>query len=582
VSIKTNISLLHARLSAVNRGYIFFLIAAVILSILLGKGLENLHVVSPGYTVKLKVNFRALKNDEFQIFYRPVYEHNDLEKNSKVFRIKGREAFQEIMVEIPDSVKLSTVRFDPGSLERQSFVDIKRISLEYEGKTLVLFDSETKIGFFYTNEYMTHTGAGHFTLSKLKEVYDPFIYSGELSTEYNKLLHDSRKLPYAYLIAFISVFSFFIYLFLYRPSKSAISIFYSIASCLFVLLLLSPWMEEFLQWCPDENTENRTLTTKPAFNRETFLTYPRAFENYYNDNFGFRKCLVEAGGWIRYHVFRSSPQPEKCAVGKDGWIFLNGTFYEVTQDLTRQTLESPKQLDSLANVWELRKETLAKQGIKYFKASWPDKHVIYPEMMPFCMQVLNKDTVFRFEQAIHYLQKRKSPVKILDVTGKLKEVKKIRSLYHKYDSHWNDDGAFEAYTELLNFLSVEIPELKPKPREGFNIEYKVTGDCDLSNLLGLDLEELKPFYSFKNDSARLSRPSAEGFPKKTVIVENPASFTSLTVLIYRDSFTDALIPFLSRHFRKMVLIWDPHYSDEIVKKVKPDMVIECYATRYFR
>jgi hypothetical protein len=582
MGIKTNISSLHARLSAVNRNYIFFLIAAVVVSLLLGQGLQNIRVVSPGYKVKVKVNFRALKDDTFQIFYKPVYELDDLERNSKVFRIKGQEAFQEIMVEIPDSIDIGALRFDPGRLETQSFVDIKRISLEYEGKTMTLFDSETKTGFFYTNDYMKHAGAGHFTMSKSKNLYDPFIYSGEFSVEYRQLLKDSRQLPYAYPIAFIFVFSIFIYLFLYTQAKALISTFYSFASCIFVVLLLGPWLEEFLQWYPDENTENRTLTAKPAFNRESFFTYPHAFESYYNDNFGFRKCLVKVGSWIRYHAFKSSPQPEKCAVGKDGWIFLNGTFYEVTQDLIRKDLKSPRQLDSLAKLWESRRESLTKQGISYFKACWPDKHVVYPEMMPFSMQVLNKDTVFRFEQAIRYLEKRRSPVKVLDVTAKLKELKKTKRPYHMYDSHWNDDGAFVAYTELMNFISTEVAELKPKPKNAFNIEYRIEGNGDLSNLLDLDLTEQKPLYSFKNDSAHLHWIPADGFPKKTVVVENPTSFTALTALIYRDSFTNALIPFLSRHFRKMVLIWDSPYSEEMVQKVKPNVVIECYASRYFR
>jgi len=58
---------------------------------------------------------------------------------------------------------------------------------------------------------------------------------------------------------------------------------------------------------------------------------------------------------------------------------------------------------------------------------------------------------------------------------------------------------------------------------------------------------------------------------------------SLKVLVFRDSFFTALIPFFSEHFKKVVYSWDSFNQDEIdtiATKIQPDIVIEQSVERF--
>ncbi|MBL7931979.1 MAG: hypothetical protein JNL60_08755, partial [Bacteroidia bacterium] len=193
-----------------------------------------------------------------------------------------------------------------------------------------------------------------------------------------------------------------------------------------------------------------------------------------------------------------------------------------------------------------------------------------------------KDTLAKCDQLIRYIQETKTNLKLIDVREELLAEKKKTQVYKKYDSHWNSYGAFIGYTALMNEMRKDIPSLKPLQLSDFNITWEDEGAGDLSILLGLNLKENSPVFKLKNDSSLSITLPTDGFPANTYIVQNDHASTQLTALIYRDSFSWALIPFLQHHFKKMVLLSNAVYSAEMVKKVKPDVVIECYATRYFR
>ena len=381
------------------------------------------------------------------------------------------------------------------------------------------------------------------------------------------------------VIAFCS--SLFISLFYVQYTKP-INLFYTFASFFFIFALLLPFLDETFNLFKSNNQEKRVLAKKLALQSDNILDYPKEFEKYYNDNFGFRTLLVNLGGEIKYQIFKTSSVPSKAAVGKDGWIFLDGTVYGITQDLTKQNLYTPELLKQTVVEWERRINHLKKDGIAFYYASWPDKQYIYPEFMPFAMKIINKDTMSICDQAMNYLKAKGSDFKIVDVREALKEEKKKHQVYKKYDSHWNSYGAFVAYSKLMQHISIDFPELKPYILSDFSINFNEQSGGDLAEMLGLDLKEKFPQLTLKKNPVQVNLMPVDSFPTGTIIHENKGASTKLTLLVFRDSFTSELLQFLDLHFSKIILLWNVPYSDEMVKKVKPNIVLECYATRYFK
>lgn len=559
-----------------------FNVALALLLFLAGGALIKNIQLKGDTNVKIEIELKNHADDVFHLYYLPVSETSYSDQRFLVNTLKGSAGFQKTAYSLPDSLQIKQLRFDLGANSKQQQIMIKSIILIYNDEKLVLFNSHADINYFSTNEFANNEGKGLFTLNKpVNENYDPVIYSKDLQTEYLTLLRTRKHIPFPYLIAFVLVLALYIYMIAYAPRVEFMTSFYAFASCFFLLLLFLPLIDETFELTQKTNAEKRKLAQKPFMSSGNFLDYPKQFEQYYNDNFGFRSFLIGLGGKIKYYCFHTSIVPESAQVGKEGWMFLNGKRDGVTRDLTKENLYTEKALKETIAEWEGRKRTLARDSIAYYRCFWPDKHCIYPEYLPFCMKIINKDTISRCDQALKYLKDKGSDLKLIDVRIALFKEKEKNQIYQKYDSHWNSSGAFVGYTGLMNSIAHDFPALKSHPVSDFNVTWNYEGGGDLAGMLGITATELMPSYVLKKSSVKITRMPAAGFPEQTQIYENEGAATDLTLLIYRDSFSSHVMPFLNLHFRKVIALWNVPYSEDMAKKVGADLVIETYASRFF-
>lgn len=574
-----NLRALHHHFYKLNKYYVQYSFLALVLFFGILLALNTIQLKSDT-SVKVVVTLKVNHADVFQLFYLPVEDTDCSEKNSVQSEVTGGGTSQRIVFEIPDTIPVKLLRLDLGEELKQKHVEIESIVLHYNDRNLGLFNARGDDNYF-TGYNLVHTSKkGDYEILSDGH-YDPFISTIDIQKEYSTLQTAERKIPYASLIAFILIVTLWIYWLLYAAQSPFITNFYTFASTTFVCILLLPFFNETFAFYEDGNKELRTLAEKPALQNGDLLNYPAKFEKYYNDNFGFRNVLVTWGGKIKYYVFKSSFVPEKASVGKDGWLFLNGFFYWVTQDLTRENLYARETLVTTVTEWERRKAVLSKDSIFYYRSFFPDKHYIYPEYLPFGMKVISKDTLYRCDQALNYLRETKSDLTLIDVRPALFSAKKKVQVYQKFDSHWNNYGAFTAYRVVMQRLAKDIPALKPLQESDFAVSWNQAPVGDLANMLGIKETEILPYFTPLKNSVQTTKLSTEDFPKQTEIYENKGAATSLTILLYRDSFTTHLIPFLNLHFAKVVLLWDTPFSEEMVKRVNPDIVLESFAARYF-
>jgi alginate O-acetyltransferase complex protein AlgJ len=324
------------------------------------------------------------------------------------------------------------------------------------------------------------------------------------------------------------------------------------------------------------DSEQRTAAVFPKleWSFASLEKFPSQFEAYYNDNFGFRQPLIIGLNYFKVFKLGGSSSPT-VILGKDGWLFYANE--ESRQYYLRSTLFTPQELASWKTVLEERHNWLASQGIRYLFVITPNKDTIYPEFFPEYIHLPKTDS--RLDQLIKYL-KANSNVEILDLRGRLWDSKKINRIYSKTDTHWNQLGAFFGYQEIITHITPWFSKIKPARLNDFEIHLITRQDGDLARMLALanyykeDDWELKPRFN------RLAHKVDAGLIRPNVPADKQPFATEVEdsnlprAVMFHDSFTNALKPFLSENFNRILYLRQYDFEPDIIEKESPNIVIE--------
>jgi len=304
--------------------------------------------------------------------------------------------------------------------------------------------------------------------------------------------------------------------------------------------------------------------------------YLREVEQYYNDHFGFRKTLIEWYGIAKVLWLGESPS-SKVIVGKKGWLFLSNAGDQNELKYYRSTnLFTSKELADWKHTLEQRNNRLASQGIHYLLVIAPNKTTIYPEFLPTSINRVKQES--RLDQLIAYM-KANSNVKILDLRDSLRLAKTNDLIYARRNTHWNDLGAFVAYQQMIKSLDIWYPNMKALPRSDFKLQ--VTYDkADLINMVGLTDIIKDEKLSLIPHNLRLAHRADPGIYRPDLPEYEQPFATELKdsslprSVMFRDSFTERLAPFISEHFKRIVYLWQDEFDQKIVQKEHPNIVIQ--------
>lgn len=334
---------------------------------------------------------------------------------------------------------------------------------------------------------------------------------------------------------------------------------------LFVLFLGLPLVDGLLGLDPTELPRG-AVTGDEAPGRPTDLatlaTFPERFEPYFRQHFGWRAWLVRSFHRLNFRLFRVSESPW-VHVGRDGWLFYGGTatdFQRADDPFTDR--ERRRWFGSI----QRRQEWLAAQGIDYLFVAAPNKHSIYPEQLPARLRRSGPETRW---QLLSRLLARHTNVERVDLHAPLLAAKQRERVYERTGSHWNRRGAYIAYRTLFAPLARRFPTLTPVSWEALSWTEKET-PADLVSLLGLDglLEEarFRPTggvrhvdLEFRRNRGLVTRQDDPSLPR---------------AVIFHDSFSVSLAPYLAEHFSYAVFQWRARFDGKLVQRVKPDIVIE--------
>jgi hypothetical protein len=329
--------------------------------------------------------------------------------------------------------------------------------------------------------------------------------------------------------------------------------------------------------------ENRTRAPRPELKlqRQELAEFPGRFEAYFNDSFGFRDQLIRWNNRAKVSLLGISTS-SLVMIGKRGWLFF--LYDHAIDDLRRTHPLTRKQLAQWAKTLEERREWLAQRGIHYVFMFAPNKHSIYPEYVTGKYKHATRPT--RYDQFIRYMRDH-TQVEIVDLRAPLLKAKADdERLYFRRDTHWNDRGAFVGYQTIMETLARWDPQLRPRPRSEFRTTRLVWSNPDLAVMLGLGEEmpdrdfRLEPRSGWRAHPAKLE-PGVTADPSHLPepIARECDNPELPRAVIFRDSFSIFLIPFLSEHFARSLYLWHCTFDPVIIERERPQVVIEEYIER---
>ncbi len=281
-------------------------------------------------------------------------------------------------------------------------------------------------------------------------------------------------------------------------------------------------------------------------------------------------------------------------VGKEGWLYLCNDSNECMEWFNGSLKFSDKEFQSYNNLFKHRKHYFENRGIPYIFSLIPGKESVYPEYLPDAVKVNPYGTLN--EQVVSCLLQG-GDMQVMDLKPILLAAKEYGQIFYKNDSHWNYLGAFFAYRAIMNAVRRHLPNVTPKQLIDFELKFIPIEHGDLVEKDQFAFEngeyrqleripvqgEMQPVLESKIPNTAKQIPTPEHLKvsktRDTIIMEKPDKNLP-RALVFRDSHTDWLIPFISEHFSRTTFIWQPHINRQVVESEKPDVVIHIMTERF--
>lgn len=300
------------------------------------------------------------------------------------------------------------------------------------------------------------------------------------------------------------------------------------------------------------------------------------FEAFFNDHFGYRETFIRAYNRILQKYFSKSPVPD-VLFGKDGWLFL--TKNKIIEDFLGFEPLTSEELDAIAKNLRNKQQWLASKGIQYLFIVVPGKQTVYPEYLP--DYISSRRGRSQLDQVAEYLEGQPD-LNFLDLRPALLTAKSRHRIYHLTDSHWNIRGAYAGYSKIMQRIQQMFPQLNlavndyreigTRPEKGGDLAVMIKKEESMREVTPVFEKDLHCSVAHKFD---INAWDTSGVLEKAFYTECPTG--QLKAIVFRDSFTSLLVPFMADHFEKAIFLWK-YYNHEIVKEIlttfKPDLVIE--------
>ena len=331
-------------------------------------------------------------------------------------------------------------------------------------------------------------------------------------------------------------------------------------------------------------TENRVLQTKPSFSIEKLLEgrFISKYEDYKVDQFYNRDFWNDVK--VKADKLLLKKESNGVYLGKDGYLL--DQFDKPNEENVAKNLEA---INTFAEKYK---------NVKQYMLISPTAVNILGSNLPMAAPAQDQQ-----EYIDNYAQKLDSNIKFVDTYTTLLEHKK-EDIFYRSDHHWTSLGAFYSYQKLA-----DVMDLSKKDSDDYDIElvsnsfvgalssesgYKTKKDKvkvyipkDENDKVVVNYEEEQKKTATLYESEKLEeKDKYQVFlgGNHPLVKINTASTSGKTLLIFKDSYANSFVPFLTSHFSKIILV-DPRYYyediDELMKSENVDEVLYLYNANTF-
>lgn len=241
-------------------------------------------------------------------------------------------------------------------------------------------------------------------------------------------------------------------------------------------------------------------------------------------------------------LLEASPAQTVIA-GSDGWLY----YKESLDDYTGAEPLTDRQLFDHAHTMAMFQDYLSLLGARFLYVCAPDKNSIVPEHMPAYAKKSGEPS--NWERLHEFLDKE--GVNYLDLKETLagresnadQESKaEGMELYLKGDSHWSNEGAAIGADAILDRLDVAHEDMSDKE---FTVRKDYVGDLTELVYPAAPRKENQVYYENMPEFHLLSEATTDDYFDPLVKTQGSGAENAV---IYRDSFSNALVPFMAGAF----------------------------------
>ncbi len=284
--------------------------------------------------------------------------------------------------------------------------------------------------------------------------------------------------------------------------------------------------------------------------------YLQNVTDYVSDHIAFRSELITVHNSILSKVFDTSASKD-VVLGKQGWLYYKDT----ENDYLGKNVLSDAEIDIIANNIKMMQQYVEANGAKFLFFIAPNKNSLYGQYMPDLGAKFSQQS--NAKKLMSALQKQNVPY--IDFFTVFDEKEEI--LYHRLDSHWNNRGAALARDTILEALEIE------QYIKWYDMPYDIIKNHkgDLYEMLYPMGKELDNNVIFQKEFEFTADNEIHAPDDIQIDTTNETKQHSL--LMFRDSFGNALYPFMADSFGHSRFSRKMPYHFTMMEEVYADVVI---------
>ncbi|MCL1797166.1 MAG: hypothetical protein FWG24_02420 [Eggerthellaceae bacterium] len=303
------------------------------------------------------------------------------------------------------------------------------------------------------------------------------------------------------------------------------------------------------------------------------LEYLSQASSYFEENFAYRNFAIDANARLKVSLFATSPT-DQVIVGTNGWLY----YAEELDDYRGLSAMTPRKAKNIAHNLSLMQGYSRARGSEFVFVVAPNKSSLYPGYMPY--YYLGQQNENR--QLLQACLEEKG-VSYLDLFGLF--VAEDEELYCLTDSHWNNVGALKVANALLDACD----------KAEAVVESSFTDDAfvgDIERMLYPKTARPEPLLVFStgdwhgdNDAssvedAFIKTVADSGAARADAGTAAGTTTSGDTLLMFRDSFGNSLIPLMAPEFETAYFSKYVPYDFTQIETLKPTHTIVERAERH--